>query len=578
MSTETEAVQDRIVRVRRDEKDLKKFWNIGFSARRSSELLKFYDEELQKLDDAPFDDYDQEGQVDYLLLKNYLERSRRRLRLDKVRNEKMEPLLPFASSLIQLCEARQTVSLSACEPKTVAQKMHDATADVFTTVSKVEAGKLSIDKTSAFRAANAVAELRSHLAGFVSFFRGYDPMFDWWVKEPYAALDRALGDRLVPIIQTRLAGMRPGDEDEIVGLPIGRDGLLVELEAEVIPYTPEELLEIAMQKYAWCEKEMKRAARDLGFGEDWKEALEHVKNLYDEPGKQTQVVKDLVDEGTDYVKKHDLVTVPPIAEQTWRMFMMTPARQKVNPFFLGGESIIVSYPTADMAHEDKLMSMRGNGVHLSKATAFHEMIPGHHLQLFIADRHRPYRRMFTTPFYVEGWAMYWELLLWDRGNFFVAPEDRVGTLFWRMHRCARILFSLRFHLGQLSPQECIDLLVDMVGHERATAEGEVRRSLNGDYSPLYQAGYFLGALQLWALREEVLGGGLYGEKDFHDRVLKANMMPIEILRALLLDEELERDYKSRWKFFGDVSAGQLPRRGHGRSQPSRPPGTYRPGW
>ena len=79
------------------------------------------------------------------------------------------------------------------------------------------------------------------------------------------------------------------------------------------------------------------------------------------------------------------------------------------------------------------------------------------------------------PFFGEGWALYWELMLYDMG-FNDTPEERVGALFWRMHRCARIIFSLRFHMGQWSPQEAIDFLVDRVGHERDNATAEVRRS------------------------------------------------------------------------------------------------------
>jgi uncharacterized protein (DUF885 family) len=108
---------------------------------------------------------------------------------------------------------------------------------------------------------------------------------------------------------------------------------------------------------------------------------------------------------------------------------------------------------------------------------------------------------------------------------------------------------MRFHLGQMSPQECIDLLVDKVGHERATAEGEVRRSLNGDYSPLYQAGYMLGALQIYALRKETVETGQMGEKEFHDRFLRGNCMPIELVRALMQDQQLSRQHKPSWRFY-----------------------------
>jgi hypothetical protein len=209
-----------------------------------------------------------------------------------------------------------------------------------------------------------------------------------------------------------------------------------------------------------------------------------------------------VQEAISFVEEHDLVTVPTIAKETWQMFMMSPERQKVNPFFLGGECIIVSYPVDSMDHESKLMSMQGNNIHFSRATVFHEMIPGHHLQMHMNARHRPYRRLFDTPFWIEGWSLYWEFILWDDERFVKTPQNRIGMLFWQLHRCARIIFSLKFHLGQMTPHESIDLLVDGVGHERATAEGEVRRSLKGDYSPLYQAGYMLGALQIYALRKE----------------------------------------------------------------------------
>lgn len=550
MAVEHITMQDRILRIPLDERELNKYWPIKFSQRKYDAFLNLYSEELASLrHEAPFATYSQEERVDYLLFQNYLRRNIRRLELEQKRDRDGEPLLVFASTLVSLCEARMACRFEDLEPKQIATAIHDATASVLDIRSQVVSGELHVSKEAAYRATQNIDHLKSHLSEFYAFFNGYDPTFDWWVRTPYASLEKAI-ESLLPVIGTKLAGIRPNDKDEIIGQPIGRDGLLVELEAEMVPYSPEELLSIANDKYAWCEKEMKKAASELGFEDDWKAALRHVQNIYLEPGQQPQLIKSLIDSAAAYVKKHNLVTVPPLAEK-WTMSMMSPAMQKVNPFFLGGPKIIVSYPTVDMAHPDKLMSMRGNGPHLSKATAFHEMIPGHHLQGFVGGRSRAYRNLFDTPFYVEGWAMYWELVFWDRGDFFANPEDRIGTLFWRMHRCARILFSLKFHLGQLTPQQCVNLLVEMVGHERATAEGEVRRSLNGDYGPLYQAGYYLGAMQLYALRQEVLSKGVLAEKEFHDRILQANQMPIELLRALILDEDLSRDFKSKWKFYGD---------------------------
>ena len=236
----------------------------------------------------------------------------------------------------------------------------------------------------------------------------------------------------------KLVGIAPDDRTTIIGDPIGREALIEELRSEMIQYTPEELVQIANREFDWCIAELKKASREMGFGDDYMKAIEAVKQKYVEPGKQPALIRDQAREAIEYVKKNDLVTVPKTAEETWRMEMMTPERQLVAPFFLGGETILVSYPTDGMTHEQKMMSMRGNNPHFARAVTHHELIPGHHLQQFMTRRYRPYRELFRTPFWGEGWALYWEFILWDRG-FVKTPEDKIGALFWRSHRAARSL-------------------------------------------------------------------------------------------------------------------------------------------
>ena len=92
-------------------------------------------------------------------------------------------------------------------------------------------------------------------------------------------------------------------------------------------------------------------------------------------------------------------------------------------------------------------------------------------------------------------------------GFDKTPEQKVGALFWRMHRCARIIFSLNFHMGLWTPKECVDFLVDKVGHERDNAMAEVRRSFESaqyQNQPPYQAAYLLGGLQLRGLRKALV--------------------------------------------------------------------------
>jgi uncharacterized protein (DUF885 family) len=319
----------------------------------------------------------------------------------------------------------------------------------------------------------------------------------------------------------------------------------------MVAYTPEQLIEVANREFAWCDKEMLRASKEMGFGDDWKKALEAVKNKYVEPGQMIYLVRDLSREAVEYLEKNQLVTIPELVKQDYWEEAMTPQMQLVNPFFTGGATIQVSSPASSQTIEERLEALRGNNIYFARATVFHELIPGHHMQQYMTQRYRIYRSIFSTPFWTEGMAFYWEMLLWDLG-FTHTPEQRVGALFWRMHRCARIIFSLSFHLSKMKAVECVQFLVDRVGHEKANAEGEVRRSFNGSYAPIYQCAYMLGALQFYALHKELVGSGKMTNRAFHDSLYQQGNMPIEMVRLAINGQKVERGYEASWKFYGNL--------------------------
>lgn len=497
------------------------------------------------------------AQIDALLFDNLLRREVAGLALERARDAEVAALLPWAGRVVALLEARARVE--PVVPADCAQQLHDLVAAVDTATAELR--KSPPKPVLALRAARRADALRRGLREWFEFRDGYDPEFSWWLRKPFATADAAL-ERCERTLRDECVPKAEDGGAPLVGDPIGKAALLEDLAFEFVPYTPEELVAIADKEFAWCDAEFERAASELGCPGDWRKAQDLVKRMHREPGKQPQLILELANEAEAFLRAHDLVTVPDLARETWRMTMMSPARQLVNPFFLGGECIIVSFPTDGMAHQDKLASLRGNNVHYARATVHHELIPGHHLQQFMQARHRPYRQAFETPFWIEGWALYWEMQLYDLG-FPAAkpgaaaagpirpesPADRVGMLFWRKHRCARIIFSLRFHLGEWTPQQCVDFLVQRVGHDKQTATAEVRRSIQGDYSPLYQAGYMLGGLQLRALYREVVGGGKLTPRAFHDAVLRENSMPIEVLRAALADWPIEREFAAKWRFY-----------------------------
>lgn len=530
-----------------DRGSLSRFYSARLSPRREERLRQFYTEWQGALAEVDFDRLGQDGKVDYLLFRNHLEAELRDLELRGKSLTETESLTPFRGAITDLEDARRRMEW--VDPARAAGQLDALTRQITELRRALEkpGAAAKVKRETAFRAVGEVESLRGTLRAWHAFYNLYDPLFTWWAAEPFKNLDTALY-QYGGFLREKVVGLRPDDTTTIIGNPIGREALLSELRSEMIPYTPEELMEIARKELAWCQTEMKRASSEMGFGDDWQKALEAVKQKHVEPGKQPELIRKLALEAIEFLEKRDLVTIPQLAKDTWRMEMMSPERQLVSPFFTGGETISVSFPTQGMTHEQKLMSMRGNNVHFSRATVQHEVIPGHHLQGFMSQRFRTYRQSFGTPFLVEGWALYWEMLLWDL-DFATKPEDRIGMLFWRSHRCARILFSLGFHLGKMSPQECIDLLVEKIGHERENATAEVRRSFNGTYPPLYQAAYMLGGLQLRSLHRELVGGGKMTNRAFHDAVLKQNAIPIEMIRAALTDQPLTRDFKSTWRFY-----------------------------
>jgi uncharacterized protein (DUF885 family) len=479
---------------------------------------------LLALDQLPFDTLSRGGQVDYLLLKARIESEQSRIELQAKIREETASLVPFERLL---------------NPGTEVEKLREAVQQMKTVRDLVS----KVNRASLNGALDKVTAIRNDFRESTSKRKTADEKLQAAEKEVDAALQAYAG-----VLREQLSRSEARDASGINGRPLGREALLLELKSELIPYSPEELVQIAEKEYAWCEAEMKKASQALGFGDDWLKAVEKVKTLHLEPGQQPNLIRDLSNEAVQYLIKNDLVSIPPVAEEGWRMIMMTPERQLFSPFFTGGEVISVAFPTNTMSHDAKLQSLRGNNVHFSRATVQHELIPGHHLQGYMNARYQTHRRLFGTPFWLEGWALYWEMVLYGK-NFPTKPEDKVGFLFWRMHRCARIVFSLNYHLGKMSPQDCIEYLVKKVGHERDNATAEVRRSFTGGYPPLYQAAYMLGGLQFRSLREELVLSGKMTDREFHDLILKENQIPLVGVRALVTKQKLDKKGFEEWRFY-----------------------------
>jgi uncharacterized protein (DUF885 family) len=533
-----------VERYSQDRSALLRRYSIPFSPVRRNRMKEFYQEWEGKLEALDYDALGVEGRIDVHLLNKEVGYQRELLDREELLFEEMIPLVPFALEIMEVEEARRR--FESVDPEKAAAFLARLPEQIERAREAVPQGASRI---VALRAEGLLRQLNRTLDRWYQTFAGYDPMFTWWAASPFHEASTALNS-YADFLRVEVVGHRPGTDEPIVGDPIGASGMAADLAYEMVPYSPQELIAIGEAEFAWCEAEMVKASQELGFGTDWRAAMEHVKTLHAPPGGQPALVRELAVEAVEFVESRNLMTIPELAKEIWRLEMMSPERQKVAPFFLGGEVIQVSFPTDAMTHDEKLQSMRGNNEHFSRATVQHELIPGHGLQQFMYNRYQPHRSAFYTPFWIEGNALYWEMLLWNL-DFPRGPEDRVGMLFWRMHRAARIIFSLSFHMGTMTPQEAIDFLVERVGHERANATAEVRRSFNGAYSPLYQAAYMMGGIQIMALRRELVDTGMMTDREFHDAIMTGGIMPIELMRARLRGDLLPEDYQAQWRFAGD---------------------------
>ena len=515
--------------------------------------------------------------VDAILLRNEIESSLLNLDERVGQLNELTPWIPFRKNLNALGDAR--IRGDAMAPEKAAAALAPLAEMITDRLKALKAAKGKEAKTDkgedehppetgskkpvekiemptahqALLASESINKLESRLKRWFENYNGFIPEFSWWAKNPYNETSKALKE-YSKYLREEIAGVKtakPGEpsiDQPLLGKAIGASALQNHLDHEFIPYTPEELIAIAETEFKWCEDQMRAASREMGHGDEWMKAMAQVKLQHVPPGEQETFVKSEARRAIDFLKEQNLLTIPPNCEVWWGTRMLSLSAQRNMPYAAySGHDMLIAYANGEMKHDDKMAAMRGNNRHFTRNVVPHELIPGHHLQSYMAARERPYRGLFRTPFFVEGWALYWEMRLFEM-NYQEGPEDQIGALFWRMHRCARIIVTLKFHLGEMTPDEMVTFLTDRVGHEKFGATSEVRRFIKGNYSPLYQCGYMLGGLQLLALHKELVGQKKMTELEFHDAVLKLGPIPMELARASLTEQPLTPDFKTLWKF------------------------------
>ena len=228
--------------------------------------------------------------MDFLLLDNKLRYELALLDREQKLAAEMAPLLPFAPTLFGLVEERRRFVRPA--PADAAKRITAMTTAIEAARAAMTTPANRPSKIVALRAAEAAADLRGQFQGWLRFYQGYDAEMTWWVGEPAKRFDTAL-ESWRRYLREQLVGARDGQDEPIVGDPIGAEGLAADLQAEMIAYTPAELIAIAEKEYAYLLGEAKKTARSMGLGDDWKKAAEKTKDDFAPVGTQTLAVRDM---------------------------------------------------------------------------------------------------------------------------------------------------------------------------------------------------------------------------------------------------------------------------------------------
>jgi uncharacterized protein (DUF885 family) len=175
----------------------------------------------------------------------------------------------------------------------------------------------------------------------------------------------------------------------------------------------------------------------------------------------------------------------------------------------------------------------------------HEGIPGHFLQLSIANKlPDEIRRQHQDTILVEGWALYTEEMLMRTGLYPNNSASQGQILRLSRYRAARIGVDVNLHTGKWTFEQAVKYFMEAGGLDREAAEGEAAGAAS---SPTQKISYITGKWQIMRLlgRYRDKRGANFRLGQFHDDFLKNGSLPLSIVEWLMLDDSSELDQALR---------------------------------
>jgi uncharacterized protein (DUF885 family) len=308
-----------------------------------------------------------------------------------------------------------------------------------------------------------------------------------------------------------------------------------------LPYTSDDLLSIGKRLIKETQAEMKSVAAKIDRRRDWTQIVEELKGTHPTKDELLGFYKKEMARARDFIRRKDLVTIP---QGETLSVVETPSFQRHTtpygaylppaPFEKKQKGFFWVTPVNEkLPAKQQEEQLQGHNSYAAVITALHEAYPGHHLQLVHSNRIKSkVRRELGTSLFAEGWALYCEELMYEKG-FYTKPQTRLLQLKDQLWRACRVVIDAGLHTGKMSFDQAVNMLVEVAKLEKTNAVAEVKRYT---YTPTQPMTYAMGKTEILRLRDDfrALKGKEFDLKKFHDQLLSYGTIPIRMVRERML--------------------------------------------
>ncbi|NNF59417.1 MAG: DUF885 domain-containing protein [Rhodothermaceae bacterium] len=298
--------------------------------------------------------------------------------------------------------------------------------------------------------------------------------------------------------------------------------------------TPEAVHELGMQEVARIRAEMDAVISAVGFDGSFADFLDLLRS---DPQFYAETPEELLSYASWIAKRMDGQMPLLFGKLPRRPYGVAPVPDEIAPNYTGGR-YIPGPAEGDGAgtYWVNTYALESRPLYVMEALSFHEAVPGHHLQIALAQEldHLPrFRRNIGLTAYEEGWALYAERLGGEVG-FYADPYSRFGQLTYEMWRACRLVVDTGLHAFGWTRQEAIDYLASNTALSLHEVTTEIDRYITW---PGQALGYKMGELTIRRLRAEAEDalGDRFDLRAFHDEVLAHGEVPMAVLETIIRD-------------------------------------------